>query len=68
MAQPRARDIPKDARTLDELFPGKMGRLQFVRIMLRLRIPGLHEIRGDQRLDPKLLATLRRAIEEEELG
>ncbi|MBI4816743.1 MAG: hypothetical protein HY791_10820 [Deltaproteobacteria bacterium] len=52
--------------TLEELFPGRLGRLQMVRIMLRLREVGLDKYPRDQPLPPDLLGRLRRAIREDE--
>lgn len=48
--------------TLADLFPGNMGRLQFVRVMLRLFHPGLDEWPWDKPLPADLLAKITAAI------
>jgi hypothetical protein len=54
--------------TLSDLFPGNMGRLQFVRVMLRLFHPGLDEFPWDEPLPAELLEKISSAIEDDERG
>ncbi|MBI2377942.1 MAG: hypothetical protein HYV07_28320 [Deltaproteobacteria bacterium] len=53
-------------RTLDELFPGRLGRLQFVRVMLKLRDVGLETFPRNQALPAELMARVRAAIREDD--
>ncbi len=54
--------------TLDELLPGKMGRVVLTRAALRLRMPALLKIPEDQELDEELLVKLQAAIAEVQKG
>ena len=54
--------------TLGDMFPGNMGRLQFVRIMLRLLHPGLDEWPWDRPLEIDLLEKIKDALERDQKG
>jgi len=49
--------------TINELFPGRSGRLQFIRVMLALRMPELRELSRDEELPPDLERKLRETLE-----
>ncbi len=54
--------------TLAEFFPGNMGRMMFIRVMLRLRRPELAQMDQNEELDPALVKQIRTAIEEVKRG
>ncbi len=49
--------------TLQELFPGKMGKVELTRIAIRLRMPQLLKSPTDAPLDEALVATLQTALD-----
>jgi len=49
--------------TLNELFPGQTGRLELMRVMLKLRLPELRTMPRDAELPTDLEARLRKARE-----
>jgi len=56
----------ESATTLKELFPGNMGRLRFIRVMLRARIPQLAKHDWETPLTPELLERVRAGIAQDE--
>lgn len=60
-----SRDLER-ATTLAELFPGNLGRLQFVRVLLRSQAEGLGDHPWEEPLPPHLLDAVRKGIQEDE--
>ena len=59
--------VPREqAKTLAELFPGNLGRLQFVRVLMRTRLMQLNKTPWEQPLSADLLAKLHAGIREDE--
>jgi hypothetical protein len=54
--------------TLQDLFPGKMGKVELTRIAIRLRMPHLLRSAPDAPLDAALAATLQSALDEVRKG
>lgn len=54
--------------TLEELFPGKMGRVKLSRIAVKLRRPDLLKMAPDAQIDNKLAASLRVALQSIDKG
>ncbi len=50
--------------TLQELFPGKMGKVELTRIAIRLRMPELLRASMDSPLEPSIAATLQTTLTE----
>ncbi len=48
--------------TLNELFPGQVGRLQLIRVMLKLRRPELKRLDRDKPLPAELEEQLIRTL------
>jgi len=48
--------------TLDDFFPGNMGRMLLIRVMLRLRRPDLAKMNKKSRLDDSLIKQIKNAI------
>lgn len=54
--------------TLNELFPGAEGKLQFARVVLWLGMPELADFPKDEELPTDLLAKIQQAIAETSMG
>jgi len=54
--------------TLNQLFPGNLGRLKLLRVVLKLGMPELKGHNPNQPLDPMLERRIRQALREVELG
>jgi len=54
--------------TLNQLFPGNLGRLKLLRVMLRLGMPELRSQNPNLPLDPMLERRIRQALREVEEG
>ena len=54
--------------TLNDLFPGNLGRLTLLRVILRVGMPELRQIDPNKPLDPLLERRLRQAIRQVEEG
>ena len=54
--------------TITDIFPGHMGRVRLTRVALKLRMPTLLQMPGDQMLDPGLLAKLTTCLAEVQKG
>ncbi|MDE0883405.1 MAG: hypothetical protein OSB21_12500 [Myxococcota bacterium] len=54
--------------TLNQLFPGNLGRLKLLRVMLRLGMPELSKYNANQPLEPMLERRVRQALHEVEAG
>jgi hypothetical protein len=50
--------------TMDDLFPGNIGRMKLTRVILRLKRPDLRNLPPAQALDPALADLLRKTIKE----
>jgi hypothetical protein len=53
---------------LSDLFPGNLGRLKLIRVMLRVGMPQLSKMNPATDLDPQLEALLRQALRDVEQG
>ena len=53
---------------LNDLFPGNLGRLKLIRVMLRVGMPQLSKMDPGSVLDPQLEALLRQALRDVEQG
>ncbi len=54
--------------TLNDLFPGQTGRLELIRVMLRLQMPELRQRPRDEELGPDLEQRLRKGLDEVRRG
>lgn len=54
--------------TIAELFPGNMGRVRLTRVALRLRMPALLQMPGDQLIDAGLVTKLTVCLAEVQKG
>lgn len=54
--------------TLDDLFPGNLGRMKKIRVALRLKMPDLMKMDGTKPLEKDLAAKLKKAVLETERG
>ena len=54
--------------TLDEFFPGNMGRMLLIRVMLRLKRPDLAKMDKGTKLDTDLIKLIRDAINDVKKG
>jgi hypothetical protein len=54
--------------TLNQLFPGNLGRLKLLRVMLRLGLDDLPKMNPNTPLEPMLEARIRQALREVEQG
>ena len=54
--------------TLNDLFPGQTGRLELIRVMLRLQLPELRQQPRDEDLKPELEERLRKGLQEVRRG
>ncbi len=50
--------------TLAELFPGNLGRMKMIRVMLRLKMPKLMEMDHTKSLPAELLSKITQTIAE----
>ena len=55
-------------KTMDDLFPGNMGRMLMIRVMLKLRMPDLKDMPRTEPLDPSLVSRLETTIAQVRLG
>ena len=53
-----------ESRTIEDLFPGVAGRMDLVRVMIKLKMPELREIPRDEVLQPELFERLQKAAME----
>ena len=54
--------------TLNQIFPGNLGRLKLLRVVLKLGMPELKHMNPNQSLDPMLERRIRQALYEVEQG
>jgi len=55
-------------KTMEDLFPGNMGRMLMIRVMLKLRMPDLKDMPRTEPLDPSLVSRLETTIAQVQLG
>jgi len=55
-------------KTLNDLFPGRMGRVELTRIAVRLRMPQLLRTNADEALADDVVAALQSALDEVRKG
>jgi hypothetical protein len=57
-----------EATTLEQIFPGTVGRLKLIRVLLRLKMPELAKMDPNQTLAPALASQIRGTLVEIERG
>ncbi|MFT6147042.1 MAG: hypothetical protein ACJAZO_003740 [Myxococcota bacterium] len=50
--------------TIEELFPGKMGRVELTRVAISLRLPDLMRAKPSDPVSPELLTHLQDALKQ----
>ncbi|MEQ8454259.1 MAG: hypothetical protein RLO52_09810 [Sandaracinaceae bacterium] len=55
-------------KTMEDLFPGNMGRMLMIRVMLKMRRPDLRDMPRTAPLEASLVAELETTIRQVQLG
>lgn len=55
-------------KTMEDLFPGNMGRMLMIRVMLKMRRPDLRDMPRTTPLEPSLVAELESTIRQVQQG